>query len=107
MVERSDFRIVACGEFNKFTLFSVKYDREFSMTISFIGVDKPTQGDVLELPDGMLRVDCDRSLFSNKQLCFGAPNAKLTIPEGFDIEEDYAYLRSGDHKRVLLQRYYG
>ena len=106
--ERSAFYVREVGEHGSYRLFSEKYDRAISMVIAFIGVGAPDVGARIEMPDGMLRMEEGAALFTCRFLSFAKPSEKHTIPEGFDIEEDYAYITYRDgEERVLLQRVYG
>ena len=107
-VERSDFIIEETAEYENFVLLSLKYQRRVEMSLGFIGIDKPNKGDILSLPDSMLREEDGSPLFSNYMLSFGKPDKKIAIPKGFNIEQDYAYIYyRADKKRILVQRYYG
>ena len=107
-IERSRYIVMDVHPHGKYELYSEKYDERIEMTLAFYGVDKPTKGAVLELTDGMLRVEEGRPLFSNKMLCFGLPSDGIRIPAGFDVREDYAYLHYQEGEEgILLQRLYG
>lgn len=106
-VERSDFTVkTACG--SHYELYSRKYDLNYGVTIFFYGVEKVSVGDIIELPDYMLKMSENRRLFSNRQLQFCEPNDRISIPKDFNVELDYAYItyqKTGERK--LVQRCYG
>lgn len=108
-VERSIFTVERVEEFDRYVLFSSKYQRNYEVNIYlYDNVKCPEAGDILELPDCMLRMDEGYVVFSNKQLQFGLPNDNIAIPAGFNIEDDYAYITyRKDNKRELVQRLYG
>lgn len=107
-VDRSNFIITEKKEYNHYSLFSEKYNESFEVNFNFLdNVDRPEIDDILELPDCMLYEDIGRPMFSIHELSFGIPCDRVAIPDGFNIEEDYAYLTyKKKNKRLLLQRYY-
>lgn len=106
-VERGKFTVKSVDG-NRYELYSQRYDLSYALKIYFYGIEKASEGDVLEIPDYMLKADEDKALFSNRLLQFCEPNDRMAIPIDFNIELDYAYItykKTG--LRVLMQRCYG
>jgi len=84
------------------------YDTEYSgwVHIEFYHMDPPPLGSLLFLPEEMLTTEEDGCPFSNTWLALGPPDERLTVPEGYNIEYDYALLEI-DKEITVLQRYYG
>ena len=107
-IARSAFIIIEKAPYGAYTLLSEKYNKRFKMVLTFYSINEPSEGDVLELPDCMLYEEKDRPMFSNHMLSFGIPTSNCAVPEGFPIEEDYAYLHYRKaNETIRIQRYYG
>lgn len=82
--------------------------KTIKLILEFYSIEKPSVGDVLELPDSMLYFFENGMVMRNHQLYFGLPEETPTGPEGFNIQEDYAFITyTKTNDRVLMQRYYG
>jgi ACT domain-containing protein len=80
-IERSIYTVTEKGRCGAYTLYSEKYEREYSVKIKFYNVDKAEVGDILELPDYMTIMDQGKPMFSNKllQLKVNIEDIKQTI----------------------------
>lgn len=106
-VERSKFEVTEVTDRN-YTLFSEKYQKSWQVKINIYGVTKFQVGDVLELPDEMTIYNSGHDVLTERLLQFCLPNDNMSIPKGFNIELDYAYVTYKDtNERILIQRCYG
>ncbi|MBR2024551.1 MAG: hypothetical protein IKA02_01940 [Clostridia bacterium] len=106
-VQRSKFTVKTVND-GRYELYSHEYDINYVVTIRFYGIIKLSVGDVIELPDYMLKDGENRPLFSNRLLQFCEVNDRMAIPKKFNVELDYAYVTYKDtDERTLIQRCYG
>ena len=106
-IKRGKFTVESVDGVN-YKLYSHQFDMHCTLTIFFYRIEKASEGDVLEIPDYMLKIEEGRQSFSNRLLQFCEPNDKMAIPKNFNIELDYAYItykKTGE--RILIQRCYG
>ena len=107
-VFRRKYIVKAILEHCVYQLTLVDEKKTIELVFEFHSIEKPSVGDVLELPDIMLYYYENGVKTQNQMLCFGVPDKNLSVPEDFNIQEDYAFIiYTKTNNRVLMQRYYG
>ena len=107
-VVRRNYIVSEILNHNAYKIVSLDENESFQLVLQFYSIKKPTVGDVLELPDSMLRYEENGKIVMNRMLAFGLPDKTLPLPEGFNVQEDYAFIVYAEsNERIMMQRYYG